>query len=221
MSMNNLNFSPKLFNKVTPVLEPPISVIPTGSQRLLKIKSLDAEIVYEKDFLHSIKDNELHFTNCIPELKDPLIDENIIGFANNPSVISENVTNIELDRKNGDRIRAIISKATDEKIVNKFSQYIYESDLKLSKYRLTNRGAFRVFSIYAIFNIASNDEKHVLMVCLLDPYHLVCPVSYSSNSKQKSMMRVFDQHKNLNNSFEKRYKEYFPSEKIIDPQITI
>lgn len=221
MSMNSPKFSPKLFNTNKPTIKQPISIFPRHSQGVLKIKSLEAEVVYKKDFLHSIKDSKLHFTNCISELKDPMIDENIKGFANNPDIINENLTNIELDRQNGNRIKAIISRATGETLVNEFSHYIYESDLKLSQYRLNDRGPFRVFSIYAIFNIASDSEKHVLMVCLLDPYHLVCPVSYGANDKQKSMMVTFRQHENLNSSLEERYGRYFSTEKIIDPQITM
>lgn len=219
MSMNNQKFSPKLFTSTTatPNLNPPISLIPSGSRNLLNATRLDADVVYEKDFLHSIIDSELHFTNYISKIKDSKIDDNIKRFADNPNIISNKVKHIDLDMNNGERIRKIISRATDERIINKYSDYIYESDLTLTRYILSERGTFRVFSIYAIFNIASDAERHVLIVCLLDPYHLVCPVKRGTISKQENMIKTFEQYRHYDSSFDKKYNEYFSTKTMIGP----
>src|SRR5699024_2774615 len=92
-------------------------------------------------------------------------------------------------------------------MVERYDDVIYESSVISDELQMDSkhRGLFRVFAIYGVQHMAENSQtQHWLGIFLLDPYHLVCPVSETSKNSQKTK----ENFQMLAQNQFKQYKDY-------------
>ena len=85
-------------------------------------------------------------------------------------------TPVNHDRDNSERIEEILKKYIGEKY-DSYMGLFYKSDIR-TDYLLSNRGSFRVVSLYTVEPITDRSQKHskhYLTILFFDPYHLYIP----------------------------------------------
>lgn len=180
-----------------------------------KVPSLNATNDYppvvflDKCFI-SFKDSKNKFSNFLnnSELKlEPYIQKSLYDIANNPDKISKRPKPIDFRRKNGKRIKKLMSHYINN--VDFYINYVYESKNK-PKDKTIISNEFRTFMVF-------DPDRHLVIVFMFDPYHLVCPTRdrKKDEDKDEEMNNIFnkiqDNHVNIGDYFE----DYFKNAKII------
>lgn len=126
---------------------------------------------------------ELKFSNCLPSSLDegalpPHVKIAFERINENHHVIKKNIKQISHVGKNKDRIEIILKKYLDEDF-DQFIDCYYKSDIHTGTL-LTDRGCFRVISLYIVeprTHRKQKHSKHKLIVLFFDPFHLFIPSS--------------------------------------------
>ena len=154
----------------------------------LNAQSIKPKVAFLHCCLNSLKIANLFFTNYIYGSMENYNDSIGINFENifcNSEVVNKRLRLINLSLKNGKRINAIFSAC----INIDFKKYaIYESYITNEYTQVSDgvgKGKFRAFSVYDVENINSEKEESWLIVFLLDPHHLVCPVPTKGKSRDE------------------------------------
>lgn len=176
-----------------------------------KAQSINPELVFLKGCLSSFKDDKLFFSNFILDTLSNYNDflghdfENVFCCEK----VELNTNGINLDRKNGKRIKSIIKLCNGNiDFDGVLSDLIYEvyvtNGAELDSKR---KGKFRVFSVY--FQKTKNKDHPQCFVFLLDPYHLVCPTNIKNKNEsiEKKYFKVKKYDCSLNALFEEKCKK--------------
>lgn len=177
----------------------------------IEVQSINPELIFLKECLSSIKNDKLCFSNFILDTLSNYNDflghdfENVFCCEK----VKLNTNRIDFNRKNGKRIESIF-KLCDVNIDfdGRLSNFIYEAyvtnGIELDSKR---KGKFRVFSVY--FHETEEEDYPLLLVFLLDPYHLVCPtnIKNKNDSIEKKYFKVKKYDCSLNALFEKKCKK--------------
>lgn len=176
----------------------------------LNAESIKAKVAFLHCCLNSKKIENLYFTNYIYGSMENYNDSIGINFENlfcNSDIVNNKMKLINLSLKNGERIKEIFSSCIDFNIdLEKYA--IYQSYITNEYTQVSDgvgKGKFRAFSLYDVKNINSEKEEYWLIVFLLDPHHLVCPVS----TKNKSRDEVNEEEYKKAKEFDCSLKELF------------
>lgn len=201
------NFHPKLIkSNNNSSLKTGVKLFNQHTAGKLNAHNADVDILFLDTFLQSFKDEKNEFSNYIERLgiKNTYIYRNFLALSKNPKKIANEITTIDiLHRKNSARIKQILSHEIPSNLINKFDDSIFESVVNrgIDFFDANGKGRFRVFSLYATKRDNLNNEKQILIIFLIDPYHLVCPVA----DHQRNLTKKENQHKFFKNC--KTYKD--------------
>lgn len=209
----------KLINSNAPDVNLGLKLFNRRKGNILNAHSTQVNVLFLKTFLHSFKDEKNEFSNFIVKLgisTTPLYSK-IISLKKNPSQIADEISPIDiLHKKNSKRIREILIKCTDRKVIQKFNDSVFESvvDRGNDFFDSNGKGKLRVFSIYAVDAQNLSKIKQYLVVILLDPYHLVCPIRDTCKklSNIKNQHYIYQKCKDRKDSLEVVFKQEFDDE---------
>lgn len=180
----------------------------------LDAHSISVNIGFKHCCLNSIKDDDLFFSNyiydCLSSYND-LIGLNLKKLFVNPKVITErdHYKQINFFRSNGTRAKNIFSKFMSDFDCTKYivyESYITNDFTKISDDK--DKGKFRVFSLYIIKDSNTSSEKQWLIVFLIDPHHLVFPISKMKKMKSiESKKLIYKKIQNYNCDLRKLFNE--------------
>ena len=176
----------------------------------LNAQSIKPKVAFLHSCLNSLKIANLLFTNYICGSMENYNDSIGINFENifcNSEVVNNKMRLINLSLKNGKRIKSIFSACSNID----FKKYaIYESYITNKYTQISDgvgKGKFRAFSIYDVENINSEKEESWLIVFLLDPHHLVCPVPSKGKSRDEINEIEYKKVKGFNCSLEELFQK--------------
>lgn len=180
-----------------------------------KVPSLNATndyppVVFLDECFISFKDSKNKFSNFLNNselMLEPYIQKSLYDIANNPNKINKWPKSIDFSRKNGKRIKKIMSHYINN--INFYKNYVYESKNK-PKDKTIIGNEFRTFMIF-------DPDKHRVIVFMFDPYHLVCPTPDNKKDKDKeeTMNNIFNKIQDNNVNIGYYFKDYFKNAKII------
>lgn len=183
MSQQIKRFHPKLFPKKrnNPSIKTGVKLFNNHTAGRLNAHNADVEVLFLNIFLHSFNDSKNKFSNYVTKLgiKNTSTYHNLISLSKSPSQIAKELSPIDIyHRQNSQRIKEILSHEIPSEIIDYFGDSIFESVVERGSDFLdaNGKGKFRVFSIYAIDQKNLSNGVQKLIVILIDPYHLVCPV---------------------------------------------
>uniref|UniRef100_UPI000556F8C1 hypothetical protein n=1 Tax=Lactobacillus kefiranofaciens TaxID=267818 RepID=UPI000556F8C1 len=203
------HFRPKLKieSKNNPSLKTGVKLFNKHTAGKLNAHNADIEVLCLDTFLNSFKDEKNEFSNYIRRLgiKGTYIYKDILALCQTPNQIANEITSIDiLNRKNSLRIKEILSQGLSSKLIANFDDSIFESVVKRGSdfFDPNGKGKFRVFSIYVIDKEGSIKETQKLVIFLIDPCHLVCPIADKARNLTKSQNRhkIFENQKDCNDS---------------------
>ena len=210
-------FRPKLVTSHNnPSLTTGVKLFNQHTAGQLNAHNADVKILFFDQFLNSFKDEKNEFSNFVDRLgiKNTSTYKNILSLSKNPQQIANEITAIDiLHRQNSKRIKEILSHDISKEIINYFNDSIFESTVNKGTdfFDPNGKGKFRFFSIYAINPDNLNDNTQNLIVILIDPYHLVCPVANRQKNFNKDENRhyTFEKYKECRHSLSDLFKEKF------------
>lgn len=215
--MNNKSKFPHLFNKPE-----------NKSKRLNGLKlfnkhkhfarSIQPDVLFYEDFLRSFSNEKLYFSNFVESIgiNNTPLDLGMKLISKNPGKLIDNLKSIDLNnRKNSSRIKQILAQSLGTELVEKYNDVIYESYIYNTEYNLdvNSKGTLRFFALYGFQHLNTEFEKAILVVILVDPYHLVCPVSDRSKnlSSEDVMQMQFNRVKFYSRPLKDIFIKYFSS----------
>lgn len=178
----------------------------------LNAHNAKAQIAFLSKCKESVKLNNLYFSNFLADRLNVLggfIDSGIQGLCENPECVNREIKNIKLSYSNGERIQAIVERILGKDVLSEYQDGIFETDITFGN-DLYQRGKFRAFLLYAVNDPGEESESQWLVVFLLDPYHLVCPVAVGKKDADQVMkeefLRVKDYTTSINEIFFEKFK---------------
>lgn len=184
--MLNLN----KINNLTIVNNPKISIVSTkgmvidpAKKILSSTPKVDVEIELSDCVRQCFNIRDIEFSNCYPQNLDegavfPHVKMAFEKINENIANVAHDLNEVSISGKHKSRIEKILKKYIDESDFDSQSDFIYKSDIRVGVL-LSDRGAFRVISIYFFEPSTTPDMKssHRLIVLFFDPYHLFIPSS--------------------------------------------
>lgn len=177
----------------------------------IKIRINRPVLSFFKKCLTSIKDDKLCFSNFIFDTISNYNDVLGCDFKNifRNEKLELNTNGIDLSRENGERIKSIFKLSNDKLAFDKLDGFIYELYVTNgNELDSKGKGTFRIFSVY--FQETKEKDSSKFFVFLIDPYHLVCPVSIKGKNKgeeKKIYKKVKEYSCCLNELFEKNCRK--------------
>lgn len=189
-----------------------------NSGESLNASNAEADIMFLSDSLEGNKLSEYNFTDLLTEkLLMGKISDAFKPVLDNPGILSKNLKSINLNLNNGKRIKNIFSEVIMEENVEKYDSLFYETAIKGNEYKLTEKDCFRAFMVYvAMPDEPKGKNKNLLIVFLLDPYHLVCPVPFRGRTREEVAKKVFQDKKNYSNTFKQNFNNEFDNIEFIE-----
>lgn len=223
--MNNKSKFPNLFNKSKDNSKK-LNGLSLLNEHKPFVRSIQPDVLFYKDFLKSFSDKKLYFSNFVESIGigGTSLDFDMKLISKEPGKLVDNLKSIDLKtRRNSSRIKQILAQALSLELIDKYNDVIYESYIYNTEYNLdiNSKGTLRFFALYGFQHINTEFEKAILVVILVDPYHLVCPVSDRSKnlSSEDVMQKQFTQVKSYSGSLENIFIKYF-SKELDDKGIT-
>lgn len=213
--MNNKSKFPNLFNKSKdkPKRLNGLSLL---NEHKPFVRSIQPDVLFYKDFLKSFSNEKLYFSNFVEGIgiSGTSLDFNMKLISKEPEKLVDNLKSIDLKtRRNSSRIKQILAQALSVDLIEKYNDVIYESYIYSTEYNfdINSKGTLRFFTLYGFQHINTEFEKAILVVILVDPYHLVCPVSDRSKnlSSEDVMQKRFNRVKSYSGSLENTFIKYF------------
>lgn len=166
----------------------------------IKAPKVDAKVEYSVHATKCYNIPNIEFSNCYPSsIEEGATPSHIITafeiLNNDINVMKKNIKQIHHKGKNNDRIETILKQYLNEDFDTFYDCY-YKSDI-ITDSLLSNRGKFRVISLYIVEpkrDRRQKHSKHKLIILFFDPYHLFIPSNDFGTSIYKDISVYTSNH---------------------------
>ncbi|MCK1165217.1 hypothetical protein MXZ28_03810 [Streptococcus uberis] len=169
----------------------------------IKAPKVDAKVEYSVHATKCYNIPNIEFSNCYPSsIEEGATHAHIVTafqmLNNNVNIIKDGIKQIHHYGRNKERIETILKTYLNNDFDTFYGCY-YKSDIITSSL-LSNRGKFRVISLYIVEpkkDRRQRHSKHKLIVLFFDPYHLFIPSKDYGTSIYSEVSRYTSNHCNF------------------------